>query len=104
MAPSSRRQASCALAFVSSNEPRPSARRFAVALARLTYEMPTRMFTEAPLANVRYAPDPLPGTGNPFGPNCVPPLASVPPGVTVASVHVPVPVNGWSNSARKYSV
>ena len=62
------------------------------------------MPTVAPSANRRYAPEPLPGTGNPFGANCVPPLAVVDPGVTVASVHVPTDANGWSNSAWKNSV
>jgi hypothetical protein len=66
--------------------------------------MPIRTLTVAPLANRRYAPDPLPGCGQPFAPYVVPPLAVLLPGVTVPSVHVPIAANGWSNSAWKCRV
>src|SRR3954447_1364722 len=69
--------------------------RFAWAPSRLTYETATRMPTlVVPGANVTYPPEPLPAFGRPVVLYPLPPLSSVPPGVRVASFHVPVAANG----------
>src|SRR5439155_26761602 len=100
---SPRRAGVYARSRTSSHQPRSSARRFARALSRLTYAIATRMFTVA-ASKPTYAPEPTPVGGRPFGPNVIAPDSLVPPGVTVPSFHVPVRLNGWSNTAVKYSV